>query len=480
MAETGKAERSYLGLKETVLYGVANGGQVFGITMVTTYVTYFLVNIFHIDTRYVSVMLFIEGMWDTFNDPLMGSIVDRTRTRYGKLRPYLLGVPIPHALMTILFFAGPLLIPSTSDKSPAKIIYMIVTYFFWEFFYTIGDVPFWGMSAAVSPNPADRTKAISSARLISSVIGSIPTIIIPILLDSTMASGGEANLKVTFFVLGTVTSVFGMGLFSLSGLFVKERVVYSTEEPSFRDCLNHIIKNPPLRLIILKEVIMAFSGVGGVFATFYYIDVLHFASASIVTMVPVAVVGIFAFMLIPFAKKHFNNRQLVITSSLFTALVNLLVYFAGLKSYTNTAVMIPLLMLNSGLPAIFSAIGAVIPTEMIGETVDYMEWKTGLRNEGVSFAVLTFIGKFAGAVSRSLGTALLPVIGYKTSHTSAIIPQSPATMRNIWFMFMAAPVLFRVLGTIPMFFYDLVGEKRERMLSDLAVRRAKLTQEVSH
>jgi AraC-like DNA-binding protein len=111
----------------------------------------------------------------------MGSIVDKTRTRYGKLRPYLIFTPIPLGIVTVLFFGGPVFLGEVSIA--AKIVYMSVTYFVWEFFYTIGDIPFWGLSAAISPNPADRSRAITSARFISSVVGGLPGIVVPVCID---------------------------------------------------------------------------------------------------------------------------------------------------------------------------------------------------------------------------------------------------------------------------------------------------------
>ena len=220
--------RRFVGIKENVLFGVANGGQCLSFTLLVSYLTYFYVNIFNIDPKIVATMLFIEGIWDTLNDPLMGSIVDRTRTRIGKLRPYLLGIPIPMAIATILFFAGPFLITNPSPTAPSKIIYMVITYFTWEFLYTISDVPFWGMAASISPNPADRTRAITSARLISGIISGAPGIMIPILIDLTENGVIHAELKNIFFITGVTCGVVGMGLFILSGIFVKERVASRT------------------------------------------------------------------------------------------------------------------------------------------------------------------------------------------------------------------------------------------------------------
>jgi len=477
---SASSSRRYIGTKESVLYGIANGGQCLGYSFLTSYITYFFVNVFHVNPRYVALMLGLEGIWDTINDPLMGAVVDKTRTRYGKLRPYLLGVPIPLGITTILLFAGPLIVTNPSPNAASKVIYMTATYLIWEFFYTIGDVPFWGLSTAVSPNPDDRTRAITSARFISGIIGGLPGIAMPILIDMSNSASGF-NLKNVFGGMGLLAGTIGMGLFALSGIFVKERVVHSEEEPSLRDCVNQIVKNPPLRLIILKEFLMAFSGIGGIYSNYYFIDVLGSASSVILTGILSTVVGFAAFMVVPLFKQRFNNRQLVILSPVFQSVVNGFTYLAGMRNYSNMKVMIPLLMLNNALPAIFNGVNGVVPTEMIGETVDYMEWTTGQRNEGVSFSVLTFVGKLSGAISRSVAsyTLSLPWLGYKTSPDNAIVPQTATTKSRIWFMYMASPVLLRFIGVIPMFFYDLVGDKRQRMLDELAVRRADLMHEVS-
>ena len=107
MEQTELKERRYVGVRETLIYGVANGGQVIGYNLVRMQLTFFLVTVFGIPGQAVSLMIFFMGIWDTMNDPIMGTIVDKTRTRYGKLRPYLLFVPIPLGVATILSLAKP-------------------------------------------------------------------------------------------------------------------------------------------------------------------------------------------------------------------------------------------------------------------------------------------------------------------------------------------------------------------------------------
>ena len=136
-SETARIEKRYVGVKETLTYGVANAGQCIGYTTMIQQRSYFLSAVLGVKPTIVAAWMGIMAFWDAFNDPLMGVIVDKTRTRFGKLRPYLIFVPMVLGVTTIMFFGGPVFLgESASDVS--RIIYMCVTYFVWEFFYTIG------------------------------------------------------------------------------------------------------------------------------------------------------------------------------------------------------------------------------------------------------------------------------------------------------------------------------------------------------
>ena len=122
--EEKKTDIRYVGVRENLLYGLANAGQCFSYNMFTgSFLSLFFVKVFGIPTGAVATMLLVLGIWDTVNDPIMGGIVDKTHTRYGKLRPYLLFVPIPLAISTILFWSGPMLLHNTRELT-VKIVYM--------------------------------------------------------------------------------------------------------------------------------------------------------------------------------------------------------------------------------------------------------------------------------------------------------------------------------------------------------------------
>lgn len=314
-------EKSYVGVKETLLYGVANGGQVIGYNLVRMQLTFFLVTVFGIPAKAVTTMVLVLGFWDAFNDPLMGTIVDKTRSRYGKLRPYLLFVPIPLGIATVLFFGGAEFL-SGVESTTAKIIYMCITYFVWEFFYTIGDIPFF--------------------------------------------------------------------------------------------------------------------------------------------------------------EKRWNSKQIIVRITILKAVVTTVIFLIGAKHYTNPNVIVPLLAIQGFFTSAISSIKMVIPTKMIGDTVDYMEWKTGERNEGMSFSLLTFISKLTGSLCTGLATAIIPFIGLESVNNEMVLVETAVNTRFwLWGLVTMIPAVLNLISLIPYYFYDLDNKKLSKIHSEIAVHREKLSKEMT-
>ncbi len=480
MAEN-KGDIRYVGVKETLIYGLANAGQCFGYNIIAgSYLSLFFTKVFGVPPTAVAAMMLFLGMWDTVNDPLMGAIIDKTRTRYGKLRPYLLIVPIPLGITTIMLFAGPKLLGLDASNT-AKIVYMFITYFLWELFYTLGDVPFWGLSAAISPSPSDRTRVISSARLISS-LGGLGSTILVVLMDLSNNGTLAVSLSGVYLIMAIVAGTLGMGLFSLSGICTRERVVQSIKEPSILDGFKALIKNKPLLLIVIGNVLGALGGLGGYFQTFYYSEVINMNSLTILIYLPGTILGFLTYMFIPKIKQKFDNRQIIFLNGFVRLVVGVIVFVVGVTQFTNLWVVVPLLMIQNLLFSMFNTINMVIPTEMIGDTIDYMEWKTGERNEGVSFSVLTFVGKLTGSLSGAIGSALLPVIGLTfiaKGDQTITVKAYEFTDTLIWGMFTLVPAILGLLPLIPYIWYDLTGEKLKQVREDMAERRAVLSAKVS-
>lgn len=479
--QTKTKEKRYVGVKETLLYGIANGGQCIGYNMMTAQRSFFLVSVFGVPEAVVSLMLTVMAFWDAFNDPLMGAVVDKTRTRYGKLRPYLMFVPVFLGITTVLFFGGPVFLTDAASR-PIRIVYMCITYFIWEFFYTIGDIPFWGLSSAISPSPLDRSRVIKSARLISGIIGGIPGIIITVCLDLSRNGTIPLSLSQVFLILSIVAGTFGMYLFSLAGTKTKERVVYVNDEPKLSECFAFMFKNKPLMLIMLSNLISTVEGIGGTFSVYYYYNALGVNSLSLLAGIPGTVMGWVTYPLMTILEKRWTSRQIVVRVSFMHAGVTALVFLLGSRYYTNMGVIVPLLMLHGVSNAINCSIKSVIPTKMISETVDYMEYKTGKRNEGMAFSVLTFMGKLTGTLSTALGTALIPVVGLVRDSASEMMVVSESSPINtqfwLWALITIIPTTLGLLALIPYKFYDLEGAKLENIQKEVQIRREAISKQL--
>lgn len=486
-----KKEVRYVGVKENLAYGFANAGQVFGYNLFAgSFLSLFFVKVFGIPSGAVATMILVLGIWDTINDPIMGGIIDKTRTRYGKLRPYLLIVPIPLSVATILFWSGPLLLQDVRQTT-VKIVYMYISYIVWELFYTLGDVPFWGLSAAISPSPGDRTRAISSARFLSGLLGGLSSsVLLPVLMD--LSNNGKIgwSLKQVFALMGVLSAVAILGLFSLAGLCTKERVVQPVEENSIFDGFKYLFKNKPLLLIILGNVLGTISSVATVFGSYYYTEVLNMMSWSTVVSLVSGFGGYIGYACLPIVKKHLDNRQIIFMITITKAVVGTIAFLIGFKHYDIWYVVIPVLAVQNTIANFLSTFSMIVPTEMIGDTVDYMEWKTGVRNEGMAFSVLTFVNKLTSSLSTSVATALLPVIGYIVTEkvlpdgTTETIAQCTSaggqpTQFWLWAFFTIIPSLASLVTLIPYFFYDLRGEKLAHIRAEMAVRREELSKQVS-
>lgn len=475
MTET--KQKRYVGVKETLIYGIANGGQCIGYNMVRAQLTFFLVTVFGVPAEAVGTMILVMGFWDAFNDPLMGSIVDKTRTRYGKLRPYLIFTPIPLGIVTVIFFGGPVFLGEASTL--VKIIFMSVTYFIWEFFYTIGDIPFWGLSAAISPNPEDRSRVIKSARLVSGIIGGIPGLIITPCIDLARNGIVPLSMAQVFLILGVVAGTFGMVLFSLSGICTKERVVQSNDDPKLLDCFRYLFKNRPLFLLTLSSVIGTVEGIGGTFSTYFYTLSLGINSLSIVAGIPGTVMGWLTYPLMTVLEKRWSSKQIVVRMSFIHAFVTVCVFLAGCRHYTDPKVIVPLLMIQGISSSINGSIKAVIPTKMIAETVDYMEWKTGKRNEGMSFSILTFISKLTGSLSTAIAAFIMPLVGLAEVGEEMVLVEGSGINTRFWLwgLITCIPTVLGLFALIPYIFYDLEGDKLKMIQEENRKRQESIIKE---
>ena len=457
----------YLSRREQIIYGISNGGQVFGYSLVTSYLMYFYINVFLIDAKIISLIFLLGGIWDIINNPLIGIFIDHKENKAGKLTSIIRKITPIQAVATSLIFLGPVFIKDNSNISATKIIYLLITYFLWEFMYSITDVAFGGLVAVITPNPIERQKTISTANICMQLASSLVFVAVPLLIDVSKSDKFNVSLLSVFVAIGLTAGIVGVGLFSLSGYFVKERIQQTKTVQPIKELLFSVAKNKPLVLLLLSNLISSFSGIGFAFSTYYYLDVLGYASMSILVETPAFVISLFSYSLIKVAKKRLNNKKIIILSYLCISIFRFIVFFIGLKYYSDLKVMVPLLIGSNCIVAIFGGINNVLPIELLTEATDYAEWKTGVRTEGIAFSLKNSVVKVYGTLAQGFAAVLLNVIGYVPLASSEITTQADGVHKKIWIIFSLIPAVIGILSVIPLAFYNIVDKERNDMFEEL-------------
>ena len=182
MAKSKKASEK-LNLLHLLGYGCGDGGGMLTLYIVSGYLTRYVTNVLKLDPAILATMLLIWNIWDAVNDPMMGTIVDKTRSKWGKCRPYLKWMAIPIGIMTILCFLPVFSAESVYDgsKTIQAFVTIAVIYIVWSVVYTIADVPYWGLSTCLTNNTVTRGNILTVARMFCTVGAGIVTVFVPMI-----------------------------------------------------------------------------------------------------------------------------------------------------------------------------------------------------------------------------------------------------------------------------------------------------------
>ncbi len=478
-------ETKYLSRKDKLSFTVAAFGRSGIYTIMTMFYMVFLVDVVFQGMKNAGVtassIILAGRIFDAANDPIMGMIVDRTRTKWGKMRPYLLFSPVPIAITTVLLFWAP---GFASDG--AKIAYAAVTYILWGVMFTIQDVPFWGLSAVITPNEQERTSFLSTARLGSTFGGILPSLLIPVLRNSTL------GLKNGYLVGATIFALLGAALSSLAFFNTKERVEQSEKTPSLKESVQMVAKNKVLLIVIMAAILgstMVIANISADYISNYLIlqngNNGFVPKGTVLTTLTIAIgVGMVPAMAVfPLLRKKFSLKQIYIGSSLFGVIAHMACYlvFVGNVEHINLYLLWVCLFFM-GFPL---GIYNVITYALIADSVDYIEWKTGKRSEGVCFAFQTFLSKVTAGIAGVATGIVLDKGGYiepdptqlDAMGKQILATQSPDTLKWLLFMVTVLPAIGFALTIIPMLFNDYTGKKKDQIQQELSERHEHHEQE---
>lgn len=456
--------------KEGFSYSLCGFGQNLICTIIGSYLTVFMTDAIGFNALAVAFLMLGARIFDALNDPIMGSIVDRTRTKWGKCRPYMKWMAFPIAIMTAICFL-PWYPQSDGGFAAISVMYVV-----WGMIYTVADVPYWGLSTAMSNDTYRRGNLLTIARLFCTAGAGIVTVITPIITDN-MTKGldpvakGEM-LKWIYFVIAIVCCVIAVPLFFLGFKNTTERNISTENPPSLGHNLKLLFKNKPLMLIVLSGIggaaRMLFTYTGGLYFAKYIMDKESMYSLFTMAIVPG---GLIASLLVPWCTKKFGKRNTYIWSHIVGGVAMLIAFIVGIAcdrgAYTSTATTVVLLiaLVIAGIP---SGFGNIVTYAMIGDTVEYLELKTGERAEGICFAMQTLINKIGMAVGAFVGVLAYYMAGVAANDASSVTPEGKDTM---WFMLVGIAAISFFLTVIPLFFYKFNEKQQQEAKAEIEARK---------
>lgn len=430
--------------RQAVSIVTAGFGQNFVLTTVSTFLLLYLVQYADISVAGIAVVtaiITVAKVVDAVLDPVMGSIIDMTRTRWGKLRPYILFSALPVAALSGLIFTVP------DVDEPLKLVYFAITYLLWGLAYTVCDVPFWGLIGSAFVDPGARTRVIGFVRAFGAIALGLSTLGMPWVAKAL--SFGSADTTASGWSIAVfLTSVLGMGVFLLAFVNVRERQTTAKATGlTFRQLFTTLARNTPLLMVILGSLLgfgrFIVQAGGAVFVVIAYGDEGTF------TLVGASIIGglVISSFATPALLRRWSGRTLIIVSTLVAVGLYLGLYIAG---FQNLVVMLVFIFLTGLTLGVF----LVAQATMIADAVDDVEQRLGVRNDGISFATLTFVSKIMNAVALLVFGVFIVAAGYENG--IAVTSEMQAT---VFTSITLVPAISCLVSIVPFLFYRLGGPR---------------------
>lgn len=490
MDKKNEAEK-YVPKKETQAYAIAALGQGLVYSCMSSYITDYYMNVLTLNAIFVIMLMLLARVWDAINDPMMGMIMDRYSTKRGRMRPYPLATALPIAALTILMFVNPGF--DTKDKSIWLYVFVSVVYVLWGMVYTVSDVPFWSLPNVMTPNPKERGNLISYGKTVGG-IGSAVTVALPIIVGYVVADMDveRANI-VKYAVMAISMAVIGMPLFTLATFKTKERVKIPDAQkraPGEPATIKRIFTCKPLMLVVLsgmlsfgRYMLQAAAPHVARYSGFYIgtkpttVDEYNSNISTVALVIQVcAAIGMFGAMIfLPKLYKKFEYKQIMIVSCIGGFIASCFTLIIGWTTQ-NLLICIPFMLISS-IP-----LGVInnVSFAMVCDCLDFMEWKTGFRNNGLGSACQSFVNKIGNAFATVMIIVMYLIVNIDVSNlnvgsgeavVNAINSLSGTQNFAMFSLVTIVPGISLLLCAIPLFFYDLTGEKKNRVFSELAELR---------
>jgi GPH family glycoside/pentoside/hexuronide:cation symporter len=442
-----------LSVREKLGYGLGDTASHFVWDMVGFWILIFYTDTFGISAAAAGTIMLIARLWDMASDPIMGVIADRTSTRWGKFRPYLLWVAAPYALLAVMAF-------STPDFGPTgKVVYAGVTYLLLMTAYTAINLPYSSLGAVMTADGYERA-SLNTYRFICAFAGQLVVAGLALTMARQLGGGDDARgYQLTLVVFGAISFVFFMIAFVSTTERIQPPV---SQRSSLREDLRVLFANVPWMVLsvvgLLSFVMFALQNASVAFYFKYYVG-----DAENVQLFNV--IGSLALIAgLPFSRplaQRFGKRNVFIGSSLLSGIAFGLIVLPGARD------LVTIYALNI-LGKIAYAPAVPLLWTMLADTADYSEWTSGRRATGLVFSASTFAQKGGWGIGGALAGWILAAFGY--AEQSAV--QSAEAVTGIRLMVSVFPGLLSILCAALLLLYRLDAATCRQMQDELEARRA--------
>ncbi len=451
-----------ISLREKLGYGVGAIGLDLSYGMFYSYLSIYLTNALGISPAFLLIITPLARLWDGINDPMMGMIVDRTKTKIGKYRPWIITGATINAVVLCLLFNN----PGFAAGSVGLYVYAAVLYVLWGMTNTLADIPFWSMVPSFASEEKDRNLVSTIARAFSGLGQGIISIFTPI---AVAYLGGVAGSKLDSMTSDTLSKGFGKwsiitaaGLIffaAISVLSTKERrIVVNNDKFSFKAAINVIKQNDQLLVFMLFAMISnaGFYMTSGI-SSYYFTSVLGDLTLQSKFNLMGTVGSVLAILVVPVCSKFMNNRSIYKLSLGMAA--------AGYIGMAIVGYLIPGNVTLLGICYILTSLGTgsmfVNQTVMLADCVDYGEFKTGKRNQSLTFSMKGFLQKMAYTIQAIIMYATFTVTGYDGE---AAVQTAQAQSAISFLMFIVPPAMMIISLIIFSKKYKIYGDFKQEVL----------------
>lgn len=484
-------------------YLVGMFGQNLIYNIVATGLYFYFQNVICLPAMALGWIFAFARVWDAVNDPMMGTIVDKTRTKWGKCRPYLIFFPAIIGVVTILtFLNGNYAEASTTTQRVLIVAWAAVSYIAWGMVFTVCDIPLWGITSLMTEDENDRSKILGLARIAAGV-GGIGVLVVQVAQALSGMFGG--NMQKAFIVTAVIFTVIASVLFEFAGIFTREKVEQSEKKYGFIENFKIMFGNKPFRQIlisgILRSPIQLLMIIMMTLVTYYYangniMNVIgdNGINLTILLGLGAVAIGIFAGQFVamgitPSLIKKIEKKKLYnfysVAGAVPFALVFVFYKLAG-DSFRTDAIWLILTF-----AAFFLASGAmgginVLQSVMIADCVDYEEYTNGVRTDGVFFSGQSFITKLSAGIATIISAVVYNYVGYSDTNVDALNKalEKGADFASydggtgagkyaaaMFFLVSIPPAIGMLLSAIPTAKYALSDKEHERILAALIEKR---------